>query len=658
MKKMYRAFLVALLFLTLCTPAFAAEENSPIVSSVEELQTAIEKSEFGDTIIVANTIRITDNCIIGKNGENVNLVTSDDFCGDAIFIVEEFENQDITIQSIEFRNQSCPFLIVNPGTQKCNLGRIYLFGLSFYDNACDDAIIQSNGAQVIMENCSMIQYLRNARILKQHETSSVILKNCTMAGKLINDNGGAIWCDGELSALYCTFAQSHVYADIDDIGNTVGVGSAIFITENGNCAFNRCRFEDNYSANGGCISVLGSATLTNCNFWGNDFDRSKGGGADVYVWKGASLKIDYAEDEDFNFRSTPVGFFLDNIKHTFDANGENLFVGMSVDTDSIPLAQYGLHFAYVDEFPEGYEIPTEPDEIDDVVYWDDFEYPEIPVDPEPEEPGDEPELPAPDNKPEEPDTPTTPEEPTAPEGSGEPDDPTNPEEPGDMPQNPAPEDTPEESGPQTPQEPSGGHDTDDGDFTPPTYHKPTTKPTAPIEAIPEETTKPKTSMACGTAVIDCSRSAKLQGYGDGQLHEDAPLSRAQMAVIVYRLLDDESMAVLSAPSSSFTDVDADAWYAPSVLALADAGVVGGTGNGYFAPDSPTTWAQLLTVLGRFVEQQECALQHIRYDGWARPAIETAVALGWIEDSAEIVPDDVITRGAAVDLINMVLKQYR
>ena len=131
-----------------------------------------------------------------------------------------------------------------------------------------------------------------------------------------------------------------------------------------------------------------------------------------------------------------------------------------------------------------------------------------------------------------------------------------------------------------------------------------------------------------------------------------------MATIVYRLLDDESVAALSVPSRSFTDVDAGAWYAPSVLALADAGVVGGTGNGYFAPDSPTTWAQLLTVLGLFVEQQECALQHIRYDGWARPAIETAVALGWIEDSAEIVPDDVITRGAAGDLINMVLKQYR
>lgn len=33
MKKMYRAFLVALLFLTLCTPAFAAEENTATVQS-------------------------------------------------------------------------------------------------------------------------------------------------------------------------------------------------------------------------------------------------------------------------------------------------------------------------------------------------------------------------------------------------------------------------------------------------------------------------------------------------------------------------------------------------------------------------------------------------------------------------------------------------
>ena len=242
----------------------------------------------------------------------------------------------------------------------------------------------------------------------------------------------------------------------------------------------------------------------------------------------------------------------------------------------------------------------------------------------------------PDNPDEEPDTPETPSEP--------PEQPDNGED-GDAPIEP-------EDSPTTPEGPQDKPDSSDDDYEPPVYRP--VRPTKPVEPEPQ----PAPSLICNNAVIDTSRSAKLQGYGDGLLHEDDSLSRAQMATIVYRLLDDESVAALSVPSSSFTDVDASAWYAPFVLTLADAGVVGGTGNGYFAPDSPTTWVQLLTVLGRFVERQECALQHIRYDGWARPAIETAVALGWIEDSAEIVPDDVITRGEAVELINMVLKQYR
>lgn len=219
--------------------------------------------------------------------------------------------------------------------------------------------------------------------------------------------------------------------------------------------------------------------------------------------------------------------------------------------------------------------------------------------------------------------------------------------------------------PATPLEPSqkpddGGEDTDD-DYTPLDDYRPShkpTKPQKPIDTIPIEGIKSTPVLACGDAIIDVSRSVELHGYGDGSLHESAPLSRAQMSAIIYRLLDDESMAELSVPSRAFTDVDAADWYAPFVLALADAGVVGGTGGGYFAPNSPTTWAQLLTVLGRFVEPQECPLLHIQYDGWARSSIETAVALGWIEDSAEIDPGAVIPRGEAVNLINAVLEQYR
>ena len=40
------------------------------------------------------------------------------------------------------------------------------------------------------------------------------------------------------------------------------------------------------------------------------------------------------------------------------------------------------------------------------------------------------------------------------------------------------------------------------------------------------------------------------------------------------------------------------------------------------------------------------------------AVETAVALGWIEDSTEFVPDAPIQRGELVSLFNSVLGLYR
>ena len=48
--------------------------------------------------------------------------------------------------------------------------------------------------------------------------------------------------------------------------------------------------------------------------------------------------------------------------------------------------------------------------------------------------------------------------------------------------------------------------------------------------------------------------------------------------------------------------------------------------------------------------------YIQYEGWAQRAIETAVANGWIKDSAEFDPNTVIGRGALVQLV--ILEQYR
>lgn len=177
-----------------------------------------------------------------------------------------------------------------------------------------------------------------------------------------------------------------------------------------------------------------------------------------------------------------------------------------------------------------------------------------------------------------------------------------------------------------------------------------------IEREPEE--DPAPSFVCGDAVIDTSRSVKLEGYDDGLLHLEDGLTRAQFATILYRLLDDETIERYDSADTVFHDVASDAWYCRAVTTIANAGIVCGTGNGNYDPDAPLTWAHIITVLSRFVEHEYCELQNIQYDGWAADSIETAVALGWIADHVAFNPDAPISRGELAYFVNYVLGLYR
>ena len=210
---------------------------------------------------------------------------------------------------------------------------------------------------------------------------------------------------------------------------------------------------------------------------------------------------------------------------------------------------------------------------------------------------------------------------------------------------PAPEPTPE---------PTPTPDNDDDD-TPPVSRP--SSPSRPAVSKPKPTA-PAPALVCGNAVLDTSRSVVLQGYGDGLLHLEDSLTRAQMATILYRLLDEKSIAAYETAEAAFTDVPADMWCSRYVSAIAKAGIVAGVGNGSFYPNGKLTWAQILTVLSRFTEPKACALQHIQYDGWAVEAVQTAVALGWIEDSADFDPNAIISRGDFAKLVNGVLALYR
>lgn len=166
------------------------------------------------------------------------------------------------------------------------------------------------------------------------------------------------------------------------------------------------------------------------------------------------------------------------------------------------------------------------------------------------------------------------------------------------------------------------------------------------------------ALVCGEAIIDLSRSVVLQGYGDGQLHLEDSLTRGQMATIIYRLLDEDTIAKFGTSDSVFDDVPADLWCCPYVSTIAKAGIVNGVGNNRFNPNGKLTWAHIVTVMTRFVKPQTYELKNIQYDGWAAEAVQTAAALGWIKDSADFNPNDFITRGEFTDFVNNILALYQ
>ena len=86
----------------------------------------------------------------------------------------------------------------------------------------------------------------------------------------------------------------------------------------------------------------------------------------------------------------------------------------------------------------------------------------------------------------------------------------------------------------------------------------------------------------------------MNGSGNGAFSPDTVMSRAMLVQVLYNL---EGQPETDA--SAFTDVAADAWYADAVAWAADAGIVTGVSNTTFAPDVTMTRAQIATILYRY-----------------------------------------------------------
>lgn len=414
---------------------------------------------------------------------------------------------------------------------------------------------------------------------------------------------------------YMLFAKANVV--ISDCSFSGALYSAIRSNQNAQLSIANSTFSNNRSyAQGGAIHSSGTLILDNCTLTGNK--AVSGGG----VYCSGNLTITDCQFSGNQIESEKFGtdiLSMGTLSITDDPqDGAGYYEESTGEKVSLPLADFANTAKLIwltDEQAAEYFAPEEPEE-----------------EPSPDDTGDD-EQNGGDTPIE---TPTTPSEPpNDDDGDDTPDDQQPPSEPQETP-----------------------NDDEDGDM-PNNDNKPEIiyiRVPVYIEREPEEDLAP--SFVCGDAVIDTSRSVVLEGYTDGLLHLEDGLTRAQFMTILYRLLDEETLERYESTDTIFADVAPDAWYCRYVSTIANAGIVCGTGDGNFDPDGLLTWAHIVTILSRFVEQQEYQLQNIQYDGWAADAVETAVALGWITDHAAFNPDALISRGELAYFVNYVLSLYR
>ena len=148
----------------------------------------------------------------------------------------------------------------------------------------------------------------------------------------------------------------------------------------------------------------------------------------------------------------------------------------------------------------------------------------------------------------------------------------------------------------------------------------------------------------------------IRGFTDGLVKPNGNITRAEVAMIFYRLLRDNDVTT----SVTFTDVPEDAWYAEAVHTLAALGIVNGVGHGRFEPNRSITRAEFTTFACRFANMipSDLTFLDVRPDHWAAKYIACAASYGWINGYGDgnFGPEDPLTRAQGVAIVNRMMNR--
>ncbi|MEF3303307.1 S-layer homology domain-containing protein, partial [Paenibacillus sp. GYB003] len=126
-----------------------------------------------------------------------------------------------------------------------------------------------------------------------------------------------------------------------------------------------------------------------------------------------------------------------------------------------------------------------------------------------------------------------------------------------------------------------------------------------------------------------AEQGRIGGYPDGTIRPDAPVTRAEWMKLANRLFGYEGRSDII-----FKDVRESDWYAADVSAAVRAGYMNGYEDGTMRPDNPLTREEAAVMLARIGKLADNAAAAGRFADpvadWSRGGVGAAAAAGWLD----------------------------
>ncbi|WP_338553123.1 S-layer homology domain-containing protein [Paenibacillus sp. KS-LC4] len=167
----------------------------------------------------------------------------------------------------------------------------------------------------------------------------------------------------------------------------------------------------------------------------------------------------------------------------------------------------------------------------------------------------------------------------------------------------------------------------------------------------------------GAAIGKLTAQGIMKGYPDGTFQPDKKMKRAEFMTIIFRLLKLDT----AAGSSKFSDVSEGAWYAGSVNALVNEGIVSGFADGSFKPNQEITREEAFVILYRAIKGQLAAgtasgegsfKDSESISAWAAEAVQALAEHGLISGykDGSIKPEQSINRAEIATIVAKLLQE--